>query len=251
MRVAVAGVIKVPKGDDAEGVTIYNNTSQKGTTSAADGTFTIEVAENDRLLVAAIQFQSFTVIIDNGVVDSKKLSVNLFTAINTLAEIIVRPYDLSGNVRADVGKIKVTNLEVGLKLDYKTVEYKMGFTDDAFSKIRGNAAQEALNDHTLVNGVNFVAIFAGLANVIFPKKTKSKEEQIEESIYYAANLKQRFSKPYIVSTFNIEEDKASDFLYFVEENGIPKNLLKLENEMELLQLLLKRSTEYKALSEKE
>jgi hypothetical protein len=38
-RTKVSGKIHVPQGEDAEGISIYNISSQKGTITNADGTF--------------------------------------------------------------------------------------------------------------------------------------------------------------------------------------------------------------------
>ncbi|MCB0464912.1 MAG: hypothetical protein KDC78_04440, partial [Aequorivita sp.] len=52
-RTKVSGKIHVPQGEDAEGISVYNISSQKGTITNADGSFEIEIAENDRLQITA------------------------------------------------------------------------------------------------------------------------------------------------------------------------------------------------------
>ena len=64
------------------------------------------------------------------------------------------------------------------------------------------------------------------------------------------NLRQRFSDNYLYNTFQIEEENASHFIYFVEENGLNRELLKEENEILLLDLMMERSKEFKMLGGK-
>ena len=63
------------------------------------------------------------------------------------------------------------------------------------------------------------------------------------------NIQQRFSKEFIEDNFNIPQEKAVDFLFYAQENGLDKDLLKPENEMQLMDFLLDKSKEYKKRGE--
>src|SRR5690554_716878 len=89
-RVEVLGKIHVPSGDDPEGISVYNISSQKGVITKKDGSFEIKVAPNDRLQIFALQYQTFTVIVDNGILETKKFNVYVNPAITQLDEVIVR-----------------------------------------------------------------------------------------------------------------------------------------------------------------
>lgn len=249
-RTKVAGKIHVPNDDDPEGINIYNVSSQKGTITNADGSFEIEIAENDRVQITALQYQSFTVIIDRGIVERKRINIIMNPSVNQLDEVVVRPYDLSGNINVDVKKIHTYAVNKDWDLGYENLEYGYHFEQDLQTAIAGNAAEEALHGNNLTNGANILGILAGAVSLIFPKKDKSTPvEKIETGNSLSNNLQQRFSKNFIASTFEISEEKAVDFLYFAQENGLEQRLLKPENEMELMEFLLKKSKEYKERSE--
>src|SRR5690606_27781413 len=131
-RMKISGKIHVPKGDDSEGINVYNVSSQTGTIPNAAGMFEIEVAENDCVEITALQYQSFTVVIDKGIVEQRRMNIFTNPAINQLDEVVIRPYALSGNINVDVKKIptySVTkdlglfnyNLKYGNDLDRKSV----------------------------------------------------------------------------------------------------------------------------------
>lgn len=249
-RIKVAGKIHVPSGNDAEGINVYNISSQKGTITNADGAFEIEITENDRVQVTALQYQSFTVIVDKGIVEQKRMNIFMNPSINQLDEVVVRPYDLSGNINVDVKKIQTYTVNKDWDLSYENLEYGYQFEQDAQTKIAGNAAEEALHGNALTNGANILGILAGAVSLLIPNKDKSSPPQkLEASNAVNNNLQQRFSRNYIASTFEIPEEKAVDFLYFAQENGMEQRLLKPENEMELMEFLLEQSKEYKARGE--
>ncbi len=249
-RIKVAGEIHVPQGEDAEGISVYNISSQNGTITNAAGTFEIEVAENDRIQITALQYQSFTVSIDKGIVDRKVMNIFLNPAVNQLEEVVVRPYDLTGNINVDVKKIPTYNVTKDWDLSYKNMEYGYAFEQDAQTAIAGNAAEEALNDRALKNGANILGILGGVAQLLFPKGNKiSIEEEREDLITISNSIQQRFSADFIEANFNIPADKALDFLFFTQENGLDKDMLKPVNEMQLMEFLLKKSIEYKKRNE--
>ncbi len=249
-RTKVFGKISVPSGDDAEGINVYNVSSQKGTVTNADGSFEIEIAENDRVQISALQYQSFTVVIDKGIVEQKRINIFMNPAINQLDEVVVRPYDLSGNINVDVKKIPTYIVNKDWDLSYENLEYGYQFEPDDKTKISGNAAEEALHGNNLTNGVNILGILAGAVSLLLPKNDKkSPAQKIENDNTINNNLQQRFSRNYIASTFDIPEEKAVDFLFFAQENGMEQRLLKQENEMELMEFLMQQSKEYKLRSE--
>lgn len=249
-RTKISGKIHVPQGEDAEGISVYNISLQKGTVTNPDGTFEIEIAENDRLQITALQYQSFTIIVDRGIVERKLMNIFLNPSVNQLEEVVVRPYDLSGNINADVNKIPTYDVTKDWDLSYKNLEYGYIFEPDDKTAISGNAAEEALHDNTLKNGANVLALLGGVAQLLFPEGEKiSPVEKQEDMSTISNNIQQRFSKDFIAANFDIPEDKAVDFLFFAQENGLDKSLLKPENEMQLMEFLFKKSREYKQRGE--
>lgn len=249
-RVKVSGKIHVPKDEDPEGISIYNISSQKGTITEADGSFTIDVAENDRLQIFALQYQTFIVVVDKGIIEKKIMNIYVNPAITQLQEVVVRPYDLSGNIKADVEKIPTYAVNKDWNMSYKAMEYEHGFIRDEATAIEGNAAEEALNSRFLQNGLNIVNILGGVGQLLFPKgKELSKVEKERNNQLISNNIQQRFSREFIKDNFDIPTEKAFDFLFYAQENGLDKDMLKPNNEMELMEFLYKKSKEYKKLGE--
>jgi len=233
-REKIRGKITAPLGDDVEGVNIYNISSQMGTISNKEGRFEISVAQNDRIQISALQFQSFTVIVDEGVIDSGKMDIYLNPAVNQLEEVIVRPYDLSGNIIADVNRISTSVFSPEWDLSYETLEFDYEFSQDYQSSIKRSAAEDAYYNGQQQIGGDII----GLVGMFFKKKKKPKTpEKLDETEIVSRALRQRFSNAYIATTFSIPIHRVNDFLYFVDDMGVSPELLKGENEMELLERL--------------
>ncbi len=126
------------------------------------------------------------------------------------------------------------------------MEYGYTFVPDDKTAVAGNAAEEALHGNALRNGANVLALLGGVAQLLFPKSEKISPIQKQDDLNTVSNnIQQRFSTGFIAANFDIPENKAVDFLFFVQENGLTKELLKPENEMQLMEFLFKKSKEYK------
>ena len=243
-RVVVKGQVTAPVGDDVEGISIYNVSAQTGTVTLLDGSFEIAVAANDRVLVTALQFQKFTVIVDEGVVNNKRMAIYLNPSVNTLEEVIVRPYDLTGTITADIARVKVVDFDSKLDLSYEALEYDYDFRDDAQTKVRGNKALDVLNPNQIQYGFNPL----GFLGLLFPKKDskyRSQQKDIRQREAIATGLRQRYNVYFFESEFGISPQNVDDFIYFIDEQGLSVNMLKAENEIELLSFLHKQSKVYK------
>lgn len=271
-RVKITGKIKAALAEDVEGVSIYNVSSQKGIITDEQGNFEIEVAENDRLSITALQFSTFTIVVDKSVIEDKKIGIYLNPVVNQLEEVIVRQYDLSGDIVVDVSKIKTANVVPDMDLSFETLEFDYEFTIDKFSSIKGNNAHDAFHNGQEQYGGDLIGLVGDIILKAFLPKRKNKKTvsaQFNDAVFSAlmpieksrgtiitsereaitAGLRDRFTNKYISETFGIAEDNVNDFLLYVEEHGMQKELLFEGNEIELLEFLFQKSEAYKKQGE--
>ena len=231
-RVEIKGKIHVPT-EEKEGITIYNQNSKKGTTTDDEGVFKIAVAENDIVAFGALQFKDFIIVIDDRIIKSKQVSVQLVEDVNKLDEVIVLPYDLSGNLNVDAEAVRTYNVDMAdiYKGQEDLEDYE--FTVDASSRIENDPV---LDENRLVNGINF----AGLFNMLFKKKNKPKSdvEKFEDRI---SPITKRYDSNFFEYHFSIPVDLTEAFIDFVENKNYDKALLKSKNEVLLLEFLSQQS----------
>lgn len=243
-RVMVQGQLTAPPGEDLEGISVYNRSSQKGTISEIDGSFQLEMAANDRVLITALQFQSFTVIIDEGVIENKSLKIYLNPNLNQLEEVIVRPYDLTGNVEVDVGRVKVYDFDTALSFDYQSMEFEYDFKDDAQSRIRNVVSEEVSNLNVMQYGFTPLGILEFIGKDRKKRRQAKELSSIQSEELVATVLRQRYNVYFFEDSYSIPQTRYDDFIYFVQEQGIPEGYLKAENEIRLLGFLKQQSTLY-------
>ncbi|MGJ8667475.1 MAG: hypothetical protein ACSHW7_13985 [Patiriisocius sp.] len=245
-RVLVKGYITAPVGDMVEGIHVYNISSQKGTITDANGEFELEMAINERLEVTSLQYVGFKVIVDEGIIKNRQVRIYLNPMVNELKEVIIRPYDLSGNISVDVGKIDTFNPNAGWDLSYENLEFGYEFAPDGVTAIQGNVAENALHNGQQQYGGNLLGGLGLLKNLIFgkSKKKKSPAQEQKESDLIANGIRGRFTNQFLKDHYKIPSELANDFVYYVQESGIPPTYLKPENELVLLDYLTTQSKKY-------
>lgn len=230
-RIMITGSIYV-ENNERENITVYNKNSKKGTTTNKKGEFKISVALNDIIVFDALQFQEFIITIDERILDSKEVSVQLIEHINRLDEVIVLPYGLVGNLNTDLNAVRTYNVDID-KI-YEGIEdlddYEL--TTDEYSKIVNDPV---LDKNKFYNGVDFVKIF-GL--FFKKKKKKTKAEKLEETI---SPLTERYPPEFLKTHFKIPTDLAEAFIDYVENEKYDKALIKKKNEVLLLEHLYLKS----------
>lgn len=235
-RTEITGTIIVDR-NDKEGVTVFNSSSGKGTITDKDGKFTIEVALNDRIEFSALQFADFAVVITQQILDVKEITVFLIEQINKLDEVLILPYNLTGNLSFDAKNIELMNpnldaLYFGLgNLD------EFEFTPDHLTEIENIA----INENRLVNGIDVVNVFGKLLIPIF----KSKNTKTEASpIYKKGSILDVYSKEYLSETLSIKDADVIEFVYYIEENNFDRSLLEPDRELDFLAFIKQQEKKF-------
>ncbi|EGV44104.1 hypothetical protein BZARG_956 [Bizionia argentinensis JUB59] len=227
-RIEVEG--KIIASSDVEGVTIFNKSSKKGTVATADGDFTMAVALYDVLEISALQYEPRTVVINQDVMDSKKLRLFLVESVTTLTEVILLPSKLTGDLLTDIENAEVQK-EIFMSFGNLS---NLEFPEDAFTK----PINSVTNQGDFYNGINFASILGVNKWVNSPLKKRSIEMARENR---PLDLGDIYSPKYINETYNIPLNKVEAFFAFITENGFKASLLGEKNELKRMEFLKKQS----------
>ncbi|WP_178983565.1 carboxypeptidase-like regulatory domain-containing protein [Winogradskyella helgolandensis] len=250
-RITVNGRIVV-SSDDKEGVAVFNSSSNKGTYTDADGNFEIKVALNDVIEFGALQFKDFTVTITDKVMTSKRLTVILVEDVNKLDEVVLLPFDLTGNLGADLENVRTYNVsldDVYFGLDnIEDFEFSADYKTKADNLAFNEYNPRMDNMINLVNVAGF--LISQVVNTDRIKFKTEKEKQLKQTPFKQAL--DAYSVNYIHNNFEIPLDKVEAFIDYVEKEGVEESLFEENNEMQLLERISQLSKTFlKDTSEKE
>ena len=231
-RKEISGRIKV-EANDKEGITVFNSSTNKGTVTDENGSFVIVAGLNDVIDFGALQFQDFSVTIDERVMKSGKITVILVEEVNKLDEVLILPYDLTGNLNVDLEAVRAYNVDMNkIYLGIDDLE-DYEFTDDNKSKV-----DNPFTNREFKHGLNLINVGKLVASAFSGSK---EDEPSPWTAKEMSDLALKYDANFLNEQFEIPLDKADDFFAFIEKKPVDKNLLAENNEVELLEYLNKQS----------
>ena len=241
-RNVISGKISVPVGDSHEGITIINQQTGSGTVSSEAGTFSIRAARGDTLQFSAVQYQQFSVIVDEGIVDSGELIVDISEAIYELPEVVVSPVDLSGYVEVDVARIPVEKVDLPDMTAAEIEDTDYDFRPDDLT----SPANAAMRNSMIYSGTNFADLFRR----IFTPKTSdavSWTRDVENRSLPEVDevIEELYDDEFFINYLGIKRENIYEFIFFAQDNGLREELLEEENELDLIKFLVAQSHKYK------
>jgi hypothetical protein len=247
-RKVLRGIVVVDSFD-VENITVRNISSNVGSKTDIDGKFSIRARATDTLFFESPSFISQKYILTQKDFWKEELEIRLHVKITELDELVITPYTLSGNLIEDTKRIQVYGDGFAV-IDAKKI---MHYEDDVRS---GAPINSALPSVFAPNGsnFNFLALGAGLVSLfIKPSFSKSHSKRVYEerriknlqSKSYSDHLFERFSHNFFVETLKIKNEDIPMFMSFSELNVYELSpLLKPENELKLIEYLIKKASEF-------
>jgi len=231
-RVEIEGKV-FSKNNEVESVTVYNSSSNRGTITDENGEFKIEAALNDVIEISALQYRKGSIKITEEILSKKFVKIFLVENVTVLQEVVILPYDLTGNLIVDVEDVVLV----------EPIAFELGnmnafeLPDDQYTEV----VNPFMNNGELMYAMNVGSVIGLLFDAIMPNKPKSKNKKEKLQEAYNKSLEGVLGRTYIINNFNIAEDKVEAFIVFVEDNGLDQELLLEENRMQLIEFLHQQS----------
>ncbi|WP_034058928.1 carboxypeptidase-like regulatory domain-containing protein [Lacinutrix jangbogonensis] len=236
-RENVKGKIIV-EGNDIDGITIFNSSSNLGTVSNEFGEFTIAVTSNDLLEIRAIEYQNFNIKVNKSILESKKLSIFLIEEINRLDEVIVSSKSLTGDIEADLNSIHTFRPKLDVIYFGAKNNNNEDFSTDEISQVQSAAMHSQAQ--TMVNGLNVINVVDQLLIPLFRSEVKDKKAAGIPEVP-AKSIKYYLGSNFLIENFKIPEHRVEEFIRYVEDEAFDFDLLNYGHELEFLELLSRKS----------
>lgn len=105
----VRGMV-MSEGKGVSDVHVMNTSANRATITDQSGIFSIPGQLGDTLLFSAVQFKRKTIVLTADVLSSTFIRLTLEPFVNELDEVILRPYDLSGDLGTDIGSVNTDDV---------------------------------------------------------------------------------------------------------------------------------------------
>lgn len=203
-------------------VDVINYTTKRVTQTSELGEFMIEAKINDVLVFMSDAFadQKYTVTEE----DYKKGTVTIKLTENPIL----------------LKEIEITQL--------KAIKAEMSQTDIKTARIQKDARtprNKEIYTGEIENGVDFVMIGKMIGKLF---KNKNKEaRKAEPTISFTDYAKENFDQSFFVNTLKIKPSETGRFLQYCEADPKSKDVIKTNDELEILEFLMVKKTEFEKL----
>ncbi|WP_299228627.1 carboxypeptidase-like regulatory domain-containing protein [uncultured Psychroserpens sp.] len=228
---------KVIANSDVDRIHIINKTSNKFTTTDDNGVFTIPAALNDTILISAIQYKSLEIKVNQFMIQSQKMVVNLTEKINELDEVIVGKVltgDLTSDVQNSDAKADINFYDVGIP----------GYTGK-----RKTQKERRLYDANHGKYVYYYGLLASInINKILNKisgRTKRLKNlvRLEQQDTCMQRVNSEFSDD-LFGDLDLEDHLKTEFFYYASEDPKFLELCKLNSDIKLFEFLAQKLLDF-------
>ncbi len=219
------------KEGDVAATHVQNISTKRATITNIDGFFAINADLNDTLVFSAVQFKRKELVVTAEILQQRFLNVALEDELTELDEVVVTPYNLSGDITKDLKIIKtdpvVTASTLGLPNAYVLPVTK------AERELYAATANPFMSIDPLINAITGRTKM--LKKRVARNKLYSRTERVKA--FYADSLFQK--------ELEIPKTKIDDLLYFCEVDPAFQTIVDTHDQLKIWEFIRKKSLLYR------
>ena len=226
----------VGKGEPVVDVHVMNTTTRRATITNAVGRFAIDVRLNDTLLFSAVQFKKRSLVISEDILESGEITVPLEEFVNELDEVVLRPFDLSGDLTNDM-----KNLKTGPVVTASTLGLPNAYVKPA--------TQEERKLHEATTGGGLVPLNPVLNAISGRTKYLKKVLARERKYARTGRVRAFYADSLFVQELKIPEARIDDFMYYCEVDFAFSAVVDTHDRLRIWEFLKAKSNSYRKFNQ--
>ena len=228
----------VSKNNGVADVHIMNISANKATITDEEGNFIITVTLGDTLLFSAVQFKRKTLVISSAILESKFISVSLEEFVNELDEVVVRPFDLSGDLAEDMKQLQIGQVVSATSLGLPNAHVKPLMQSER--QLRTAAGPKFHPLMILSPPIDpIINAISGRTKMLKKRVARDKKELRLQGV------RNSVADSLFLTQLRIPKEKIDDFMYFCEADETFDTLVRSDDKIAIWDFLLKKSAAYR------
>ncbi len=228
----------VSETKDVADVHVLNITTKKATITNAYGYFSIPIKLNDTILFSAVQFKKKQLVVTASILKSKIVYVTLEEVLNVLDEVVVTPYNLSGDIGTDVENLEIQPIVTASTLGLPNANVKPLMQSERLLR------EASIGPFSV--GMLTSIPFNPLINAISGRTKMLKKRVARDKKYIQTERVRKFyADSLYVTSLRIPEVKIDDFMYFCEVDIAFEMMANTNDRIQIWGFLRKKSVLYR------
>lgn len=217
---------------DVAATHVMNISTNRATITSVEGFFQIAVSLNDTLVFSAVQFKKKELVVTSSILESKSIFITMEDALTELDEVVVRPYNLSGDITKDMESLEIETVVTASTLGLPNA-YVKPMTQ----------TQRILNEATTGGGI--LPLNPILNGISGRTKMLKKRLEIEEKYARTERVRAFYSDSLYVKDLKIPLLKINDFMYFCEADDAFSSLVDTHDKLKIWSFFKMKSIAYR------
>lgn len=214
------------------GVHVINRSAGKATITNDDGYFALSTKEGDTLYFSSLHLERKTVIVDQELQLLGFLSLSLKEAVQQLDEVILRPFNLSGDLDKDMEGYMQGEVATAATLGLPNA-YARTYTQSERMLYEATSGSGLIPLNPILNGIS--------------GRTKYLKKRVKRDNTYSRTraLRRQLGDSLIVKALGIPVEKIADFMYYCEVDPTFQESMKKGDLLNLLEYMKSKSSSYR------
>ncbi|WP_276392783.1 hypothetical protein [Eudoraea chungangensis] len=225
-------------GEGVTDVHVLNLTQKRATITNSEGEFLIRAAVNDTLMFSAIQLQRKSLVITPAILSSGYIIVPLGEFVNELDEVVLLPFNLTGDLSRDMNNIETDKVVVASTLGLPNA-YVKPITQAERKLFEATTGGGLVPLNPILNAITGRTKY--LKKVLAYQEKYARTNRVRD--FYADSL--------FVQNLGIPSDKIEDFMYYCEIDSSFSSVVDTRDRLKIWEYLKRRSSQYLVLSNEE
>ncbi|MER3318710.1 MAG: hypothetical protein RIB79_10510 [Allomuricauda sp.] len=223
---------------DVIGVVVQNITTKDAIITDLEGNFAINVHVNDTLVFSAVHFLKKSIPVTPVLFQSNFVEVPMQEFVNQLKEVVVRPYDLTGDLSKDIDRVTLEKDVSAEALNLPNAQQRVPTQNERRLK------QATYGKFNL--GMILTPPLDPIINAI-TGRTKMLKNRVEVDKNYAQTQRVQgyYADSLFLTTLKIPMDKIDDFMYFCEVDETFQAAVESQDRLKIWDVMINKSRAYR------
>ena len=221
---------------DVAATHVLNTSTQRASITDINGFFKITAKLTDTIVFSAVQYKRKEIVITQSILESTFIRIPLEEVLTELDEVIVMPYNLTGDMTRDIDRIAidpvVTSSTLGLPNAYVKNPTK---------------AERVLYEAT--SGRGFIPLNPIINGITGRTKYLKRQVKLQKDYARTERVKAFYPDSLIVADLRIPEEKINDFMYFCEIDSTFQATVDTHDRLKIWEVMKSRSMLYRENNE--
>ncbi|MAU15349.1 MAG: hypothetical protein CMH46_07395 [Muricauda sp.] len=228
---------------DVVGVVVQNITTKDAVITDLEGNFMINVRVNDTLVFSAVHFMKKSLPVTPALFQSNFIEVPMQEFVNQLKEVVVRPYDLTGDLSLDVDRVTLEKDVSAEALNLPNAHQRIPTQSER--KLQEASGMKVMGGGG-IGGAGGALSLNPIINAITGRTKMLKNRvRIDKAYAQTQQVKSFYADSLFVTTLKIPMDKIDDFMYFCEVDESFQAAIESQDKLRIWDVIMNKSRAYR------